>query len=80
MTKNEMVIEILNVHNCLTSKEIANFIWRKFEEIVSPASVSGVLRPMYAAGFIAKGKNLHGSTVYWLAGKDENKVKVNKYM
>ena len=79
MTKNEMVIEVLTSHSCLTSKEIANFIWKTHNEIVTPSSVSGTFRTMYKVGAVGKSKNLNGNSVYWMNDGGKNAVKVNKY-
>ena len=66
MTQNEMVIDILSNHSCLTSKEIANFVWRKYEEHITPAFAASVVRKLYNQGLASKGTNMKNMTVYWL--------------
>ena len=73
MTKIEMIVAVLTEHSCLTSKEIANFIWRKYEERLTPQSVAGAIRDLYNKGRASKGTNLKGNTVYWL---NDNRIKV----
>ena len=68
MTQNEMVIDILNTHSCLTAKEIANFVWRKFNETITPQFAASVVRKLYNQGLAAKGMNENHTTVYWLTG------------
>ena len=66
MDKKEMVIDILKTTGCLTAKEVSGFIVRKFNEKVSPQSVSGSLRPLVQQGLVGSYKNASGHTVYWI--------------
>jgi hypothetical protein len=66
MNKTEMLIEILKVHPCLTSKEMCGFAYRMFGEHISPSSISGTMRVLYSKGLAAKSKNDKNTTVYWL--------------
>lgn len=73
MTTKEMIEGVLTDHSCLTAKEIANFIYRFYGEHITPASVSGSIRSMYAQGKVAKDQSLKG-TVYWLTTLNEKRV------
>ena len=68
MTQNEMILEILTNHSCLTSKEIANFVWRKYGESITPQYAASVVRKLYNQGLAGKGTNANHMTVYWLNG------------
>ena len=59
------ILEVLREHPCLNAKEIAFFIKQKHGgDLLSPQTISGLLRPMVAAGTIGK-SNTTGKTVYW---------------
>lgn len=62
----ETIVKILEKHNCLTSKEIANFAIRNYGERMTPAQVTGTLRPLCNKAKVATSKNDSGATVYWL--------------
>ena len=64
--RKEVIVEILKQHNCLTAKEIANFAIRQHNQCITPAQVTGTLRPMAAKAQVATSANANGSTVYWL--------------
>lgn len=64
--RKEVIVEILKAHSCLTAKEIANFAIRKHNERMTPAQVTGALRPMRAKSQVATSVDANGSTVYWL--------------
>lgn len=66
MTKKEMIIDILKTTGCLTAKQIQSFILRKYNENITPASVSGNLRPFIERGYVGHSKNMSNHTVYWL--------------
>lgn len=76
MTKIDMIKEVLIDHSCLSATEISGFIYHKFNEHISPSSISGSLRTLYTKGEIGKDKNLKGNTVYWLTNKQEKWVYV----
>ena len=69
----EQIMEVLTQHPCLTAKEIAFFIKRTHGgDLLSPQTISGILRPFYTKGTI--GKDSHdGKTVYWIVGIDEKR-------
>lgn len=73
MTNKEMIIEVLKKHSCLTSFEIKGFIYRTYNVNLTPASISGTLRPVIAAGLAAASKNSDGKTVYWLTNPEWRK-------
>ena len=65
MTKKDMILEEHGEHPCQNANEIKGFIYRKFNELYSAQSISGVLRSSYAQGKIGK-SNATGKTVYWI--------------
>lgn len=66
MNKKEKILDILKTTGCITAKEISGFIIRKFNETISPQSVSGSLRPLIQQGQVGNCKNANGQTVYWI--------------
>ena len=62
MEVKEAVIRTLGTYGCSTSKQIANLTLRDFNIAVTPAKVSGILRPLIARGLAANSKD----TIYWL--------------
>lgn len=66
MTKKEMIIDILKTTGCLTAKQIQSFILRKYNKNITPASVSGNLRPYIERGYVGSSKNTVNHTVYWI--------------
>lgn len=64
--KREVIVEILKAHSCLTAKEIANFAIRKYNTRMTPAQVTGSLRPLRDKSQVATSIDATGSTVYWL--------------
>lgn len=64
--RKKVIVEILEAHSCLTTKEIANFAIRNYNERMTPAQVAGVLRPMRAKSQVGTSVDANGSTVYWL--------------
>lgn len=78
MTLKECIVGILTDHSCLTATELSSFIRRKYGELHKPASISGILRTMYAKGQVASSKNLKGSTVYWLTDKGKTEIPLDK--
>ena len=65
MTKTEMIVSVLKDHPCLNSKEITNFVYRKFGEHITAQSAAGSLRPLVSQGKIGKDDHA-GRMVYWL--------------
>lgn len=65
MTNKEAVIEILNHYGCCTAQQVVNLARRDLAVAMTPAQVSGILRPLYSSGKVAKDKNEKGKTVYW---------------
>lgn len=65
MTNKEAVIEILNHYGCCTAQQVVNLARRDLAVVMTPSQVSGILRPLYSAGKVAKDKNENGKTVYW---------------
>jgi arginine repressor len=76
MTKLEMIQEVLRDHSCLTANEIAGYIYRRYGEHISPASVSGSIRTLYAKGEADRGRGVKGNTIYWLTNNNEKWVQV----
>lgn len=70
MSNKEIVIEILQTYGCSTAKQIANLAHRDYDVALTPAQVSGVIRPLIAKGLAANSKNDKNMTVYWLNKKE----------
>lgn len=66
MEAKEAIIRTLGTYGCSTSKQIANLTLRDFNIAVTPAKVSGILRPLIARGLAANSKDANGHTIYWL--------------
>ena len=69
MDKKEMILNILKEHSCLTGREISVFIFNKYQDSITPASITGTLRSLYSQGYVGKSFNSNGKTVYWLIGR-----------
>lgn len=60
------VLKVLEQHPCLNAKEIAFFVKQIFGgDLMSPQTVSGLLRPLVSAGKVCK-DSTSGKTVYWI--------------
>lgn len=67
MTNKELVIAVLKEHSCLTANEVRQFAIKYFNTPITPQAVSGIMRPLIAAGIAASDKHpSNGKTVYWL--------------
>lgn len=67
MTNKELVMAILKEHSCLTANEVRQFAIKYFNTPITPQAVSGIMRPLIAAGIAASDKHpSNGKTVYWL--------------
>ena len=67
MTNKELVIAVLKKHSCLTANEVRQFAIKYFNTPITPQAVSGIMRPLIAAGIAASDKHpSNGKTVYWL--------------
>lgn len=66
MDNKEMVIEILKTTGCLTAREIANFVYRRFGEHISTQSAVSALRPLFNENKAGVSTNEKGQKVYWL--------------
>lgn len=67
MTNKELVIAVLKEHSCLTANEVRQFAIKYFNTPITPQVVSGIMRPLIAAGIAASDKHpSNGKTVYWL--------------
>ena len=73
MTNKNMVATALNTYGAMTSKQIANVIYRKQGVTLTPAQVAGALRPLAAKGMTATSKDAYGKSVYWMTeyGKEQ---------
>ena len=65
MTNNEMVAEILTKYGAMTSKQIAVQLYNKMGVSLTPAQVSGSLRPLIAKGEVASSKDDRNQMRYW---------------
>ena len=62
----EQILEALDDHPCISSGMIAFYIKRKHGgDLISKATISGMLRPMVMRGEVAKSAAT-GETVYWI--------------
>ena len=60
---------VLKEHSCLTANEVRQFAIKYFNTPITPQAVSGIMRPLIAAGIAASDKHpSNGKTVYWLMG------------
>lgn len=75
MTNREKVVKILNTYGAMTSKQCANLINREFGGIITPAQVSGAVRPLIAKGYIANSKDAHNKSVYWMTDYGKEAMK-----
>lgn len=66
MESKKMIVEILNKYGCSSSRQIMNLILRDFNVRLTPAQISGVLRPMITKGAAASSKDAYNTTVYWV--------------
>lgn len=67
MTNKALVMAILKEHSCLTANEVRQFAIKYFNTPITPQAVSGIMRPLIAAGIAASDKHpSNGKTVYWL--------------
>ena len=67
-TNKEMVVEMLTAYGAMTSRQIAVQINNKLGVILTPAQVSGALRPLIAKGEVASSKDGRNQTRYWMCG------------
>jgi len=73
MANKDMIVKVLDEHPCLNSFEIKGFIYRKYNEVVTPQSISGTLRPLVSAGYVGK-SGAAGKMVYWLTDFGKEKL------
>lgn len=66
MDKKELVMKVLDEIGMVDAEYISCRIKRVYGETVSRAQVSGILRPMVAAGKVGKSNCGYGKTVYWI--------------
>lgn len=66
MSNKEVVIEVLKKYGCSSSRQIAILALRDYDVHMTPAQVSGALRPMIAKGLAANSKDDKNTTIYWL--------------
>ena len=76
-TNEGIVLMVMKNHDCQSSKSISMDAKRLFDYTISPASVSGVLRKLVAAGVVANSRNEFGTTIYWLVDNSKS-VKVER--
>lgn len=69
MTNKEIVIKVLEEHECETSKEIAMSAKRLFKEDLTASAAGAAARALIKEGKVAGSKNGDGQTVYWLSGR-----------
>lgn len=62
----KIVLKVMLNYDCQTATSIAMDALRLFRYEISPASVSGVLRPMIKRGLVGSSRDGFGKTHYWL--------------
>ena len=78
MTNKVLVASALNNYGAMTSKQIANVIYRKQGLMLTPAQVAGALRPLAAKGVAANSKDAYGKAVYWLTDYGKEQLREDK--
>lgn len=66
MTKQEVIVGVLERLSCQTAERIAGMAMQMYQFKMTSAQVSGTMRAMVARGQAGSSKNEHGKTVYWL--------------
>lgn len=66
MTKKTFIQEALAEYGTCNAKQLSLFIKRKYQEDISPSSISGVLRTLVSQGLAGKSNCGAGSTMYWV--------------
>ena len=65
-SKQEMVLTTLKNHGCATTSTLAFLINKTYQQILTPASIAGTIRPFIQRGMAANADNGFGKKVYWL--------------
>lgn len=74
MTNKEIVIEVLSMYSCCTSKEIAHFAKLRLNKDITPTQAAGAIRPLISHGLVSSSKNDKNITVYWLTEEGKKNV------
>lgn len=64
--KKTLIQEALENYGTCNAKQLSCYIKRKYNETISPAAVSGVLRTLVTRGVVGKSNCGAGSTMYWV--------------
>ena len=64
--KQKAVIGIYSTQGSMSAEQASCFIKRKMDLTISAASVSGVMRALFAKGYAGSSKNEKNTTIYWL--------------
>jgi hypothetical protein len=64
--EKERIYSLLKDFPCSTSKQLACFYHRAYNETIKPASISGKLRVDVLKGKVAESLDAYGKKVYWL--------------
>lgn len=73
--RKNVIIEILMEYGCATALQIVGLANRKHNVVMTPSQVSAVLRPMVAKAEAASGKDVKGTTAYWLTDTFKEELK-----
>ena len=76
MERKELLTKILAEYGCSTALQIVGIANRQYNEKLTPSQVSGSMRSMITHGEAASGKDVKGTTAYWLT--DEYKAKIKE--
>lgn len=66
MNKTDFVKEALAEYGTCNVKQLSCFIKRKYNEDITPSSISGTLRTLVAKGLVGRSNCGAGSTMYWV--------------
>lgn len=65
-TNKDIVLKVMLKYDCQTSTSISMDAKRLFQYEITPACVSGVLRPLIQKGLVGSSRDGFGKTHYWL--------------
>lgn len=73
--RKNIIIKILMEYGCATAFQIVGLANRKHNVVMTSSQVAAVLRPMVTRADAASGKDVKGTTVYWLTDTFKEELK-----
>ena len=73
--RKNVIIKVLMEYGCATALQIVGLANRKHNVVMTPSQVYAVLRPMVAKAEAASGKDVKGTTAYWLTDTFKEELK-----